>query len=464
MTGIIIVVLSIAAAAYLIFKKYYAPGALLFVGLITLAVVVCISPDPIITGKKATHLAGLDVIQTFTNLLQTRTAGLGMNIMAIAGFSAYMSFLGASKTLVRLSVKPLQLIHSPYIVMSLGLILSLILNVFIPSAAGLGLLLLVSLYPVMLAAGVSRQSAAATILIGGCCCFGPSGGNNLLASELLHMHVMDFFLNVQWVVGWLAVPVMLVVNYFVQKHFDTKDLASGRITKADFGTEALQSASTDSKDTQPDAPWFYALFPLIPVILLFVFSPLMYKGIRMEVVTALLTSAFLAFVIDGVRRRNLKESIAGLKFYAQGMGKVFTSTVFLIVSAEVFAAGLMKSGGINTLIQSVSGLDAGAVAVFTIMFLICVGSAFVTGSGNAAFFSFAPMIPGVAETVGANAAFMMSPLQLATGMARSSSPVAGVAIAIAGVTGLDPFQLVRRTIPVMIIAIVVTYLRSLMLI
>ena len=61
MLSICIVIASIAAAAYLIFKKYYAPGALLFVGLITLGVVACISPDPLITGKKATHLAGLDI-------------------------------------------------------------------------------------------------------------------------------------------------------------------------------------------------------------------------------------------------------------------------------------------------------------------------------------------------------------------------------------------------------------------
>ena len=39
MLSICIVIASIAAAAYLIFKKYYAPGALLFVGLITLGVV-----------------------------------------------------------------------------------------------------------------------------------------------------------------------------------------------------------------------------------------------------------------------------------------------------------------------------------------------------------------------------------------------------------------------------------------
>ena len=70
MTGIVIVIISVVAAAYLIVKKYYAPGALLFVGLITLAVVALISPDPILTGKKATHLEGLDVIQIMTNLLQ----------------------------------------------------------------------------------------------------------------------------------------------------------------------------------------------------------------------------------------------------------------------------------------------------------------------------------------------------------------------------------------------------------
>ena len=141
------------------------------------------------------------------------------------------------------------------------------------------------------------------------------------------------------------------------------------------------------------------------------------------------------------------------------MGKVFTSTVFLIVCAEVFAAGLTKSGGIAEIINSVSGMQAGGYAVFTVMFLIVVGSAFVMGSGNAA-----PMIPDIAAKVGLNAAFMISPLQLASGMARSSSPIAGVTIAIAGLSGLNPFDLIRRSIPVMVIAIIATYLRSLMLI
>ena len=89
MIGVLVVVLSCAAAAYLILKRYYAPGALLLVGCLTLCVAIFIGPDPLVTGKKATHSVGLDVIQTITNLFQSRAGGLGMNIMAIAGFSTY---------------------------------------------------------------------------------------------------------------------------------------------------------------------------------------------------------------------------------------------------------------------------------------------------------------------------------------------------------------------------------------
>ena len=449
MTGIVIVIISVVAAAYLIVKKYYAPGALLFVGLITLAVVALISPDPILTGKKATHLEGLDVIQIMTNLLQSRAAGLGMNIMIIGGFASYMDRIGAAGALVRLSVKPLSYLRSPYIIMVLGTMISIALNVFIPSAAGLALLLMVSMYPILLAGGVSRQSAAASIVMSGCVCLGPSGANNLLGSELTNMHVMDFFLNVQWIIAWPALIVLFISHYFIQHK---RDLASGKITKEDF-----LATATQAENKQPDAPAFYALFPLIPVIMLFVFSPLMYKGIRMEVVTALICSTLFALVIHGIRTRSLRECLASLKSFAQGMGKVFTSTVFLIVCAEVFAQGLTKSGGIDTIIQAVSSMDAGAVALYTAMVVIVALAAFVTGSGNASFFSFAPMIPDAALTVGANAAFMISPLQLISGIMRSSSPVAGVTIAVSGLSGLDPFVVVRRSIPVMFLTGIAVY-------
>ena len=459
MLGLIITFCSVCAAAYLIAKKYYPALSLLIVGLVTLTIVGLISPDPLITGKKATKLFAFDVVQMFTNLLQTRTAGLGMNIMVIGGFSYYMDKIGATRALVSVCVKPLSKIHAPYVVMAAGYVLGQMLNIFVPSAVGLALLLMVTLYPLLVSAGISRHSAAATIAITGACGLGPSSGNMILGAEISKMHVMEFFLNGQVLVAMFIIPAVAVVHFFIQQWFDKKDLASGMISQADFG---LTSQTADNEAEK--APTFYALFPLLPVVLLFVFSPLMYKGVRLEVVTALLIALLVSFACDLLRRRNVKESFATMKSFFDGMGKLFSSTVTLIICAEVFAAGLTKSGGIATLIAWVGSMDAGAIAIFTVMFVIVAVAAMVTGSGNAPFFSFAPMIPDAAAGVGANVAMMLVPLQLVSGIGRSMSPVAGVCMAVAGMSGITPFELVRRTIPVMAVAMVVCYLRSLMLV
>ena len=459
MLGLIITFCSVCAAAYLIAKKYYPALSLLIVGLVTLTIVGLVSPDPLITGKKATKLFAFDVVQVFTNLLQTRTAGLGMNIMVIGGFSYYMDKIGATRALVSVCVKPLSKIHAPYVVMAAGYVLGQLLNIFVPSAVGLALLLMVTLYPLLVSAGISRQSAAATIAITGACGLGPSSGNMILGAEISKMHVMEFFLNGQVLVAMFIIPAVAVVHFFIQQWFDKKDLASGKIGQADFGL-ASQTAESEAEK----APTFYALFPLLPVVLLFVFSPLMYKGVRLEVVTALLIALLASFACDLIRRRNVKESFATMKSFFDGMGKLFSSTVTLIICAEVFAAGLTKSGGIATLISWVGSMDAGAIAIFTVMFVIVAVAAMVTGSGNAPFFSFAPMIPDAAAGVGANVAMMLVPLQLVSGIGRSMSPVAGVCMAVAGMSGITPFDLVRRTIPVMALAMVVCYLRSLMLV
>jgi DcuC family C4-dicarboxylate transporter len=281
----------------------------------------------------------------------------------------------------------------------------------------------------------------------------------ILGAEISKMHVMEFFLNGQVLVAMFIIPAVAVVHFFIQQWFDKKDLASGKISQADFG---LTSQTADNEAEK--APTFYALFPLLPVVLLFVFSPLMYKGVRLEVVTALLIALLVSFACDLLRRRNVKESFATMKSFFDGMGKLFSSTVTLIICAEVFAAGLTKSGGIATLIAWVGSMDAGAIAIFTVMFVIVAVAAMVTGSGNAPFFSFAPMIPDAAAGVGANVAMMLVPLQLVSGISRSMSPVAGVCMAVAGMSGITPFELVRRTIPVMAVAMVVCYLRSLMLV
>ena len=70
-------------------------------------------------------------------------------------------------------------------------------NVFIPSAVGLGMLLMVTIYPLLVAVGVSRLSAAAVVATASCLDLGPASGNSLLAAEISNLHVMEFFIENQ---------------------------------------------------------------------------------------------------------------------------------------------------------------------------------------------------------------------------------------------------------------------------
>lgn len=78
----------------------------------------------------------------------------------------------------------------------------------------------------------------------------------------------------------------------------------------------------------------------------------------------------------------------------------------------------------------------------------------------AAFFAFSPLLPEAAASVGMNAAILAVPVQLSAGIARTMCPIAGVMIAVSSIAGITPFQIVRRTIPVMAMALVVNVAAS----
>ena len=459
MLGIFLVVASVILAAYLVIKRYYAPWALLMVGLLLLICVSIISGAPLITGKKATNSAVFDIVQVFTNLLQSRTAGIGMNIICVGGFAYYMDKIGATKALVNICIKPLSYIHAPYVLLGVAYLVGQLLNVFIPSAVGLGMLLMVTIYPLLVAVGMSRLSAAAVVATASCLALGPASGNSLLAAEISNLHVMEFFIENQLPVGIITAAVIAVSHVVLGKFFDKRDLASGRLTQDDF--KLRTEVKKEGAAAQPDAPIYYAILPILPVVLLFVFSKLVYAGIRLEVVTAILSCALVAFVVDLLTVRNLRECTDRTKAMFNGMGKIFSSTVLLIVCAEVFAEGLKRSGGIDTILQSVAQMQgAGGITMLIAMFLIMTLAAFVTGSGNAAFFAFSPLLPQAAQSVAWSTVTMAVPVQLASGIARSMSPIAGVVMAVSGIAEVSPFELVRRTIPVMLLALIATFLAS----
>lgn len=449
MLEVIITLAVIAIVAWCIFKNYYPPTVLLVAGLLFLVIAAIFGVAPV-TEKASTHFLGFDFAQAFTDKMKTRLPGLGLNIMWIAGFSYYMDKIGASKALVKACVKPLAAIRSPYVLLAVTYVIGQFMALFINSAVGLGLLLMASIYPLLIALGVSRTSAAA--VIGSTCCLdlGPSSSNAMRAADLLNTDVVTYFVQNQLPVALCVIAVVAIGHFFVQRYFDRRDK-----DVAQANVESGEATQDVSKAFEGAGPAFYAILPMVPLVLLIVFSPMVYAGIKLSLQTAIILSILFAFVVDMITHHDIKACIDRTKSVFEGMGKVFTSTVTLICCAELFALGMTKVGGITTMIQAAASMEsAGIWLMLFVMIAIMVVATLVTGSGNAAFFAFSPLLPDAAASVGMNAAVLAVPVQLSAGIARTMCPIAGVTIAVASIAGISPFQLVRRTIPVMILALI----------
>ena len=172
----------------------------------------------------------------------------------------------------------------------------------------------------------------------------------------------------------------------------------------------------------------------------------------------------ISFFMDLATRRSFKDCVANTKIFFQGMGRVFTSTVALIICALVFAEGLKLSGGINSIIGWAASMEnAGGIVMLVVMCALLALASIITGSANAAFFAFNSLLPHAAKAVNWEMIVMACPVQLVSGIARSMSPIAGVTIAVSSIAELSPFEVVRRTIPVMAIGMITTIAASLLL-
>jgi DcuC family C4-dicarboxylate transporter len=154
---------------------------------------------------------------------------------------------------------------------------------------------------------------------------------------------------------------------------------------------------------------------------------------------------------------------AGLKLCWDGMGRALASIVTLIVSADIFAKGLIHLGLIEGLLALGDGLGWGALAILFLFVGLIFLASILMGSGNASFFAFGPLIPGIAKSLGVPGIKMLLPMQLASSMGRAASPIAGVVIATSGIAGVDPMQVAKRNALPMGVALTLMILTEILL-
>lgn len=426
----------IALTVWMIVRRYQTHATLLMAGfalLITARIAAMLSGQEGQT-ESITGLFAFDLFAMVSEAFSSKVARIGMIIMAAGGFARYMTAIAASTALVNLSIRPLSRIENPYLLLAITYMAGQVLNIFIPSAAGLAMLLLVALYPTLVRLGVRPVAAASVIGTTACLDLGPASPASNVAAEVVGTTPIEYFVIYQVKVAAVVIPVIAVLHYFWQRWCDRQEPAPDTVPLV-----------LDEAGGENEPPALYALLPLLPLVLLFVFSPLLMKSIQLDVVTAMLISLAAGIACEAIRQRSLREALSGIMEFFRGMGDIFSTVVTLIVAAGIFAAGVQASGLLDALVGLVESSGQGSAGMAIALVLILGLTALLTGSGNAALFSFAGMIPGIAGKVGATTASLILPAQMAGGLFRSFSPVAGVIIAVAGAARVSPLAIVKRT-------------------
>ncbi|MDO5532468.1 C4-dicarboxylate transporter DcuC [Sutterella sp.] len=440
MSGIlpIIAVIVTVIAGWALLKRYQTHMTLLFAGLVILVCVALLGDANFLPkGAKTSGFWLFDIFVTLKTIATKQSSGIGFLIMTAGGFAAYMDRIGAARALVDIAVKPLAKLRAPYLVLAAGYIVGQVLVMVIPSAAGLAMLLLVALFPILKAVGTSPAAAAAVIGTSAGMTFTPTAGTANLAAKVAGLDPIIYLVQYQLPLAIPTLVVCCVAHYFVQRYYDRKN-----------DDTYAEAAAVKAAET-PEVPKWYALFPVLPIALLIIFSKLVVSSIKLDTIGALFMVWVLVVIIEIIRLRDVKKIFKDAQAMWQSMGKMFAGIVALIICAELFATGLQASGLIDLLIKSAQGIGAGMGFMTVVLTGIVSAVTFLTGSGVGAYSSFAAGLGGSVEA-------LVTPMQFASGMLRAMSPVAGVIIAVAGAAGVTPMAIVRRTWIPMILGLVTT--------
>ena len=115
--GIVISALVTFWVGFLIYKKYKPQPVLFLGGMILMYIAVLCGYGTILPEKASTGSWFFDAFEFMRKTMSSNAAGLGLNIMSVGAFARYMDRIGASRSLVRLTIKPLLALKSPYLVL-----------------------------------------------------------------------------------------------------------------------------------------------------------------------------------------------------------------------------------------------------------------------------------------------------------------------------------------------------------
>lgn len=448
--ALIISLAVLVVAGYAIAKNYDTKLVLFSAGIVLMLAAASLGL-PILSAGAGTGNVWLDPLKQIELDFVKQFSRAGIIIMVLFGFSAYMSHIGANDVAVKIMSKPIAKIRSPYILVPIVFWIGSLLSLIIPSAASLAVILMATLYPILRVAKMSSLSAAGVIATTATIVPTPLGGDNVVAAKILGFeHVVDYVTMHHAVISLPVLVIIGIAHYFWQKYMDKRQ------GEAAF-TDVDESKLTTNSQLPPA---YYALFPLIPLFLIVLFG-LFFRQIKIGLVEITLFSFALAFIVELIRKGDLREQMKNSSLFFTGMGQGFSQVVVLIVAASTLVAGLTVIGAISTVASVVKEVNNAGIGLMFIFSGLTALITLISGSGNAVFYSFIELIPSIANQAHVDPVMIALPMQLTSNLIRAISPVSAVVIIVASVVKVSPIEVVKRTSVPLLVGFVATLIFTL---
>ena len=373
--------------------------------------------------------APLDALNAFAKSMTN--AGLIEAICSAMGFAYVIKYSRCDDHLVALLTKPLGKLGLFLIPVSTTI--TFICCTAITSAAGAAAAVGATLIPIMIRAGINPIGAAAAVLAG---TFGgllsPGNAHNIYVSKLAMMDVIDLMArHAPFTLSMMGISIVgITIVTFLRKDHQFAQVGSSKV-------ESKADAILQPKIV-------YSVIPFVPLSLLLLGNTLV-PSIKMGVAQAMIIGAIVALVITRLSPEKV------VKEFFNGMGKAFADVLGIIIAAGVFAAGLKTAGLLDVFINTLK--DTNEIARWGASigpFVMAV----IAGSGDAMSFAFNESVTPHAAQFGMQIPDLGMLAVISGAMGRTMSPISGVVIVVAGIAGVSPIDVVKRTAPTMIFAVI----------
>ena len=377
--------------------------------LISSGLVLCLLSNDVESAFKA-----------FSNYMSS--ANLIMAICSSMGFAMVMKYTKCDLNLVQILSKPLSKLG--FFLIPMAVLVTYTINIAIPSAAGCAAAVGATLIPLLISSRVHPAIAGSAVLCGTIgSLLSPGLSHNPFVAEMSHLNVVDLIIRhspYSITIGFIAAISLAFIAY-IRKEFNVNNIIKSEDT-------------LDLIKIKPNV--FYAIAPFVPLVILVIANLNIINGLKVNVPTAMIIGSIYAMAIT---RLNPNE---GTKSFFKGMGDAYGGILGIIIAAAVFSQGLKSSGLIEQFICILINHPHLARWGGTIgPFLMGI----MTGSGDAAAYAFNSTVTLKAELLGYQIPDLGMAVAISGALGRTMSPIAGSVIVCAGIAGISPFELAKRT-------------------